>query len=248
MSDVDPQANWIFETDDDELAWLCLDKQDSSTNVLSGQIMAELDERLAEIESLDPRALVVYSGKKSGFIAGADIKEFTGLDESEQAYGLIKRGQDVRTRLAALPCPTVCLINGFALGGGLEVALACDYRIVVDNPRATMGMPEVNLGIHPGFGGTVRSVAISGVIPAMEMMLTGRPVRPDKAGRIGLVDAIVPADELREAGRRMALNPPPAGRPGLKDRLMKLGFVRPLIASKLRQQVARKARRRRRGV
>lgn len=242
MSDVDPQANWIFETDDDELAWLCLDKQDSSTNVLSGQIMAELDERLAEIESLDPRALVVYSGKKSGFIAGADIKEFTGLDDSEQAYGLIKRGQDVLTRLAALPCPTVCLINGFALGGGLEVALACDYRIVVDNPRATMGMPEVNLGIHPGFGGTVRSVAISGVIPAMEMMLTGRPVRPDKARRIGLVDAIVPADELREAGRRMALNPPPAGRPGLKDRLMNLGFVRPLIASKLRQQVARKAR------
>ena len=242
MSDGNPQTNWILRSDDDNIAWLCLDKQDSSTNVLSGHIMAELNERLAEIESLGPGAVVVYSGKKSGFIAGADIKEFMSLKDPEQAYGLIKLGQDVLTRLAALPCPAVCLINGFALGGGLEVALACDYRIVVDNPKATLGMPEVNLGIHPGFGGTVRSVAITGVIPAMEMMLTGRPVRPDKAIRIGLVDAVVPADKLHEAGRRMALDPPPPRHPGIKDRLMNLGFVRPLVASKLRQQIARKAR------
>ncbi len=242
MSDGDALANWILESDDDNIIWLCLDKQDSNTNVLSGHIMAELNKRLAEIESVAPRALVLYSGKKNGFIAGADIKEFTGLKDPEQAYGLIKLGQDVLTRLAALPCPTVGLINGFALGGGLEVVLACDFRIVVDNPKATLGMPEVNLGIHPGFGGTVRSVAITGVAPAMEMMLTGRPVGPDKALRIGLVDAIVPADELREAGRRMALAPPPPRRPGLKDRLMNLGFVRHLVASKLRQQIARKAR------
>ncbi len=242
MSDGDAQANWILESDDDNITWLCLDKQDSNTNVLSGHIMAELNERLAEIESMAPRALVLYSGKKNGFIAGADIKEFTGLKDPEQAYSLIKPGQDVLTRLAALPCPTVGLINGFALGGGLEVVLACDFRIVVDNPKATLGMPEVNLGIHPGFGGTVRSVAITGVARAMEMMLTGRPVGPDKALRIGLVDAIVPADELREAGRRMALAPPPPKRPGLKDRLMNLGFVRHLVASKLRQQIARKAR------
>ena len=242
MSDGDALANWILESDDDNIIWLCLDKQDSNTNVLSGHIMAELDKRLAEIESVAPRALVLYSGKKNGFIAGADIKEFTGLKDPEQAYSLIKPGQDVLTRLAALPCPTVGLINGFALGGGLEVVLACDFRIVVDNPKATLGMPEVNLGIHPGFGGTVRSVAITGVARAMEMMLTGRPVGPDKALRIGLVDAIVPADELREAGRRMALAPPPPKRPGLKDRLMNLGFVRQLVASKLRQQIARKAR------
>ena len=235
--------NWTLDIDGDNIGWLCIDKADASTNVLSGSIMLELGEKLASVASSGVRALVVTSGKKRGFIAGADIKEFVDIDDVDKAYELIKQGQDVLQALADLPCPTIGLINGFALGGGLEVALACDHRIVVDDPRATLGLPEVKLGIHPGFGGTVRSVAITGVIPAMQMMLTGNPVNPAQADRIGLVDQVVPVDDLVSAGRRMALNPPKPSRAGIGQRLLNLGPLRGLVAGKLRQQVSRKARR-----
>ena len=109
-------------------------------------------------------------------------------------------------RLEALPCPTVAAIHGFALGGGLELALACRYRVAVGDERLSLGLPEVLLGIHPGFGGTVRAVRLAGVRPAMEMMLTGKSVRADKALRIGLVDKLV-ADSGAAAGRRPGLHP-----------------------------------------
>ena len=101
---------------------------------------------------------MVLSAKKSGFVAGADIREFTGITDADSGYALIHRGQQVLDRLAALPCPSVAAIHGFALGGGLELALACRYRVAVGDERLSLGLPEVQLGIHPGFGGTVRSV------------------------------------------------------------------------------------------
>jgi len=236
-------THWTFELDSDELAWLRFDKIDAGTNVLSAEVMADLNERLSEIEAASPKAVIVYSGKRKGFIAGADIKEFTGLDSPEQAFDLVRKGQHVLDRLEALPCPTIALINGFALGGGLELALACRYRISVDDPKAVMGLPEVKLGIHPGFGGTVRSVALVGVFAAMDMMLTGRNIRPKQAYRMGLVDQIVPARHLRRAGRMMAMKPPAARRPSTKERLLSLGPVRGIVASLLSKQVAKKARR-----
>src|SRR6202011_938392 len=99
---------------------------------------------------------------------------------------------------------TIAAIHGFALGGGLELALACRYRVAVEDERLSLGLPEVQLGIHPGFGGTVRSVRLVGVRPAMQMMLTGKPVRADKALRIGLVDKLVSAQELRQAAKDIA--------------------------------------------
>jgi 3-hydroxyacyl-CoA dehydrogenase/enoyl-CoA hydratase/3-hydroxybutyryl-CoA epimerase len=243
MTEDTGTQHWTCQIDDDGIAWLGLDKQGTGTNVLSSDVMAGLHERLGEIEQAAPKAVVVYSGKKNGFVAGADIKEFTGLENPEDAFDLVRKGQHVMDRLEALPCPTIALINGFALGGGLELALACRYRISTDDPKAVMGLPEVKLGIHPGFGGTVRSVAIVGVFAAMDMMLTGRNIRPKPALRMGLVDQIVPARHLRRAARMMALNPPPQKKPDFKARILGLGPVRSLVARILEKQVAKKARR-----
>ncbi len=233
--------NWSLEKDTDGVAWLTLDKPGTSANVLSGSVLAELDGLLATLEKEPPRALVVISAKKSGFVAGADIREFTGITDADSGYGLIHRGQQVLNRLAALPCPSVAAIHGFALGGGLELALACRYRVAVGDERLSLGLPEVQLGIHPGFGGTVRSVQVAGVRPAMELMLTGRPVRADKALRLGLVDALTTEAELRATARALVLRGPPPRRAPLIERLLGATPVRALVRRSLIAQVARKA-------
>src|SRR5581483_10388072 len=149
----------------------------------------------------------------------------------------------VLDHLEALRCPTVAAIHGFALGGGLELALACRYRVAVADERLSLGLPEVQLGIHPGFGGTVRSVRLVGVKAAMELMLTGKPVRADKALRIGLVDKLVPAAELRAAAKAMAMQPPPLHRAPFAERLLSWGAMRPFVKNALLAQVRSKARR-----
>ena len=191
---------WKSSTDAEGILWLTLDKPGTSTNVLSSGVLLELDAILRPLQQNPPRGIVVQSGKKSGFVAGADIKEFTGIADAESGYRLIHAGQQVLDRLEALNCPTVAAIQGFALGGGLELALACRYRVAVGDERLSLGLPEVMLGIHPGFGGTVRTVRIAGVRPAMQLMVTGKPVRADKALRFGLVDQLVAdADQLAAA-------------------------------------------------
>ena len=237
----DTARNWTLERDAEGVAWLTFDKPGSSANVLSGSVLLELDGLLAALEKEPPRALVVLSAKKSGFIAGADIREFTGITDADSGYLLIHRGQQVLNRLAALPCPSVAAIHGFALGGGLELALACRYRIAVDDERLSLGLPEVQLGIHPGFGGTVRSVQLAGVRAAMELMLTGKPVRADKALRLGLVDALTTEGELREAARALVLRSPPPRRAPLLEQLLSSAPLRPLVRRSLIAQVARRA-------
>lgn len=239
----DTLKHWSLTRDDDGIAWLCFDKADASTNVLSRDVMTELNTVLEQVEKDLPKALVVTSGKKSGFIAGADIKEFTGLKDAEQAYEMVRAGQQVLDRLEALKCPTIALLNGFALGGGLELALACRYRIINDDPKTVIGLPEVKLGIHPGFGGTVRSVQLAGPLKAMDMMLTGKNIRPKQAKAMGLVDQVVPARHLERAARMMALKPPKPRQLPLQDRLMNTGPARKLLAGVLEKQVAKKARR-----
>ncbi|HLJ37375.1 MAG TPA: 3-hydroxyacyl-CoA dehydrogenase NAD-binding domain-containing protein [Steroidobacteraceae bacterium] len=234
-------SSWKLERDGDGIAWLTLDKPGTSANVLSGGVLTELDALLEVLEKDLPRAVIVISAKKSGFIAGADIREFTGIADAENGYALIHRGQQVLTRLAALPCPTVAAIHGFALGGGLELALACRFRVAVGDERLSLGLPEVQLGIHPGFGGTVRSVQLIGVRAAMELMLTGRPLRAEKALRLGLVDALTSESELRPAARALALEGRAPHRAPLLQRLLGLAPLRPLVRRSLIAQVARRA-------
>jgi 3-hydroxyacyl-CoA dehydrogenase/enoyl-CoA hydratase/3-hydroxybutyryl-CoA epimerase len=234
-------THWRLEIDADGVAWLALDKAGASTNSLSREVMTELDQMVAEVARANPKALIVTSAKR-GFIAGADIKEFVGIRTPDQAYELIRQGQQVLDKLEALPCATVAAINGFALGGGLEVALACRYRVLVDDPAATLGFPEVQLGVHPGFGGTVRAVRLAGPIAAMDLMLTGRSIRPKQALAMGLVDRLAPVEQLDKMAKQVALSVPPARSPKLLHRLLNAWLVRPILAGQMRSQVARRAR------
>jgi 3-hydroxyacyl-CoA dehydrogenase/enoyl-CoA hydratase/3-hydroxybutyryl-CoA epimerase len=233
--------SWKLERDAGGIAWLTLDKPGTSANVLSAGVLAELDELLGALEQDRPRGAVLISAKKSGFVAGADIKEFTSLTDEASAYQLIHRGQQVLNRLAALPFPTVAAIHGFALGGGLELALACRYRVAVADERLSLGLPEVLLGIHPGFGGTVRTVEVAGVRTAMQMMLTGKPLRADKARSAGLIDRLVPEAELRSAASELVMRPPATHRPPLFERLLSSAPARPFVRRSLIAQVATRA-------
>ena len=198
-----PYEHWRLETDSDGIVWACFDKADGSANVLSTAVIQELQKIIAGIDDDPPRGLVIYSGKNNGFVMGADITEFGDVESEQQAFDLIRQGQKVMDRLAGLRCPTVAAINGFALGGGLELAMACDYRVALQNEKPVIGLPEVQLGLHPGFGGTVRAVRIAGVRAAMQLMLTGRPITVSKAKEQGLVDRIVTAENWKQAAREI---------------------------------------------
>ena len=234
--------HWTSETDSDEIAWLKLDKTDGGANVLSGEVLLELNDLLEQLESNRPSGVVVYSGKHNGFVMGADINEFTTIENTEQAYELIRLGQGVIDRLAALPCPTVAVINGFALGGGLELAMACDYRVALDSDKRILGLPEVQLGLHPGFGGTVRAVRLAGVRPAMALMLTGAPINVKKGRSIGLIDRITNADDWRKAATEQLKSGAPKRQAPFVERLLSSAALRPFIRNVLLKQVARKAR------
>lgn len=234
--------HWSLESDSDGIAWLRMDKADASANVLSTEVMTELDSVVDALKTAAPRGLVMYSGKHNGFIMGADINEFTAVDSPELAYKVTRRGQEVFDKIEALACPTVAVINGFAMGGGLELAMAFDYRVALQSKKKILGLPEVKLGLHPGFGGTVRAVQICGVRPAMQLMLTGNPIAVDKGRRIGLIDRLVSEDTWRQAAKEIIAAQPPRARPPVVERILNLPFVRPFIKPTLIKQVASKAR------
>jgi len=240
---TDAPAHWRLETDTDRIAWLTLDVQGSSANTLGSEVMGQLNDRLAELEAALPKALVIRSAKDSGFIAGADISEFTALSDLEPAYRLVRTGQQVFDRIEALPIPTAAAIHGFALGGGLELALACDYRVGADDGRLSLGLPEVMLGIHPGFGGTVRAPRLIGAAAALDLMLTGRSLRGDAALKRGLIDRLVPRDQLDATARELVLAAPPPRRASLGQRALCWPLVRSIVAAQTRKQVARRANR-----
>ena len=146
--------NWKLARDDNGIAWLVLDKPDSSANVLSEDVLVELDDVLATLERDLPKGVILRSGKPGGFIAGADIHEFSGMTDVAAVETRLTHGNAIVDRLDHLAVPTVAVIHGYCLGGGLELALACDYRVAVEDAR--LGFPEVMLGLHPGLGGTVR--------------------------------------------------------------------------------------------
>jgi len=233
--------HWRMEPDGAGLLWLTLDRADSGVNSLSAEVLTELEQVLLGLAEAPARGLVLRSGKAGGFIAGADISEFGALGSSAEALAHIRRGQEVFRQLEALPMPTVAMIHGFCLGGGLELALACRHRVASDAPGTRLGLPEVKLGIHPGFGGSVRLTRLLGPAPAMDLMLSGRTVSAGGARKLGLVDAVVPERHLARAAAGAILRDKPAARPPMVQRLLAAWPLKPLLARFLRRQVAARA-------
>ena len=230
-----------LETDDDNIAWLSIDKAGANANSLGRELVDELETVLDELETERPKGLVIRSAKPGGFIAGADINEFTEIENEEQARELIRRGQGVINRIERLRFTTVALIHGYCLGGGLELALGCDYRIAEDGVKTKLGVPEVKLGIHPGFGGTARLPQLIGAPAAMDLMLTGRAISATAAKRLGLVDFAVPDRHLKTAARSVVQRPPRKKPLALWKKMTNHSLVRPLLAKVLRKKVSAKA-------
>ncbi|MEN1928563.1 3-hydroxyacyl-CoA dehydrogenase NAD-binding domain-containing protein [Luteimonas sp. MJ250] len=236
-------SHWQAEQRTDGVVLLTFDRLGESVNTFAQDVLVELDALLERLALDPPKALVLRSGKAKGFIAGADIREFAEFDAKGTIGDSIRRGQQAFQRLAELPCPTVAAIHGFCMGGGTEIALACRYRVASNDPSTRIGLPEVKLGIYPGWGGSVRLPRLVGTPAAMDMMLTGRTLSASAAKNIGLVDQVVEPAQLVDAAAELALKG--VVRP-LKQRftgwLTNLGPVRQLMAPMLVKQVAGKAR------
>jgi len=235
--------DWKTQTDDKGIVWLSLDKQGTDTNVLSVSVLDQLDFLIEQIIDDNPTAVIFQSAKASGFIAGADVKEFLEVSNTQEALIMIKRGQKIFSRIASLPCPTVALIEGFCMGGGTELALACDYRVMLDDSSSKIGLPEVKLGIHPAFGGVVRSTEILSPLHSLDMMLTGRALSAKKARAIGLVDLVQPKRQIKRAAEQLVLTRPPKQSMPLPGKILSLPGIRHLLAGYMKKQVAKKASR-----
>lgn len=236
-------SHWQAESRDDGVLVLAFDRAGESVNTFAQDVLIELDALLERLALDPPKALVIRSAKAKGFIAGADIREFQAFDAKGTIGDSIRRGQMAFQRLAELPCPTVAAIHGFCMGGGTEIALACDYRVASDDPSTKIGLPEVKLGIYPGWGGSVRLPRLVGAPAAFDMMLTGRALSAKAARGIGLVDKVVEPALIVDAAVALALKG--AERP-FKQRFMgwatNIWPVRQALAPVLVKQVARKAK------
>ena len=186
-----------FEVDRDHVGWLTFDRPDSSVNTLTPLLMQELDALLSQLESRIANgqilALVIRSGKEGSFFAGADVEAIAALSSAAQARDASAEGQRIFRRIERLRVPTIAAVDGACMGGGTELILHCDYRVASERSSTSIGLPEVRLGILPGFGGTVKLPPLVGMQNALGIILSGKPVRPSRAKRIGLVDRVVPA-------------------------------------------------------
>jgi len=235
--------HWRLEQDEENFVWLHLDKADSSTNTLSEAVLTELEDALNHLHHHLPRGLVIRSNKENGFIAGADIGEFTGFESQHAALEAIQRGHRIFNLLESLNCPTIALIHGYCLGGGMEMALACRYRIAEDSPETRLGLPEVRLGIHPGFGGTVRALEAAGPLTALNIMLTGRSFSARAAKKMRLIHYAAPKRHLLNAARSILRKPPKQTPLPWWLKLLNHRLLRPWIAKYMVKTVAKKAMR-----
>ena len=236
-------SHWQTELRADGIVVLAFDRQGTSVNAFSQDVLIELADILERLSIDPPKGVVLRSAKASGFIAGADLKEFQEFDRRGTVNDAIRRGQATFQKLAELPCPTVAAIHGFCMGGGTEIALACRYRVASDDASTRIGLPETKLGIFPGWGGSARLPHLVGAPAAMDLMLTGRTVSASAARAMGLVDKVAAPAVLLDTAAALAL----AGsvRP-FKQRLTAWAtntwLARKLLAPQMTKQVARKAR------
>ncbi len=248
MADIASLKHWNFHVDFERIAWAVIDVQGQSQNTLGRQSVEELEAIVSAVETgardQTIRGLIVMSGKEKSFIAGADIKEFDDLRTEEQVTDVVHTVTAIFDRVERLPVPAVAAIHGFCLGGGLEFALACQYRIADREDGTRLGLPEVKLGIIPGLNGAARWLRQSGPVKAMPPMLAGRMLRPGQARAAGIVDQLVPTrHELRWAARKAVLQNRKSERSGAYlTPVMMFETARHLLANRMRKETAEKVR------
>ena len=234
--------HWKLTTDIDKVLWLSIDREGESANSLSLEVLSELESIVNDLETNAPTGLVLQSGKPGSFIVGADVREFDDYDDADVASDGISQVHRLFNRIEALPFPKVVIIDGFCLGGGVELALTFDYRIASNVEHTRLGFPEIQLGIYPGFGGSARSVQQMGASNAMQIMLSSRNLRPKAARAMGLVDELVGQHgSLRWAARRAIKQGRKSKQPGQLTRLQNFGPVRTQLARMMRKKVAARA-------
>ncbi|MEX0739472.1 MAG: 3-hydroxyacyl-CoA dehydrogenase NAD-binding domain-containing protein [Pseudohongiella sp.] len=240
---ADKFRHWRLTRDRDNIIYAYLDREGERVNSLSRAVLEEFEQLIILAEQEKLKGLVLLSGKTTGFVFGADVKEFEGFSSADTVTQEISRVHEMFTRLENLPCTTVAAIEGYCLGGGLEMSLACDYRIAKDVPSTRLGFPEVQLGIFPGFGGSARSVHTMGGLKAMELMLTARQINARAAKAVNLVDEVIGRhEELLWAARRAIMAGKKSRGPGLVARLSNLLPARKLLAAQMRKQTRSKAK------
>ncbi len=232
-------AHWRLARAADGIAWLLLDRANESANTLSEPVMRELDAMLTKLQDAPPRALVIRSAKASGFIAGADIRDFEDSADEAAVRERMQRANRITDRLASLEYPTIAVIHGFCLGGGLEIALACDFRIAVDG--ASFGFPEVTLGLHPGMGGTVRLTRLIDPLDALTMMLRGSAVHTARARELGIVDAVTQERHVGNAVAAAVAGKIPRSQRSLLDAALTTAPGRSIAARQMENRVAARA-------
>lgn len=243
MSSLETLSHWRVHTDHEGIAWVDADRGGEDSNSLHEPMLDELRQVLEHFSVEPPTGIVIGSAKATGFIAGADVREFDHYTDAQAVTAKIEQAHALFQQLEDMPVPTVCAIDGFCLGGGLELALCCDYLIATDSEKTRIGLPEVKLGIFPGFGGSVRLPRRIGAHQAMPLMLTGRLLKPAAARALGVIDEVVGRHgNLHWAARKAVIKRRRSRPPGLLVKLSNSAVARPLLARAMRKQTAAKAR------
>lgn len=235
-------VHWHPEVRDNDVVILWLDRADSSANAISQAVLRELSQLVERLYIEQPKGVVFASKKEAGFSPGADIPEFKELFADNQIESSIKLGQQVYQRIAELNMPTAAAIHGYCMGGATELVLACRHRLAANDDSTRISLPEVKLGILPGWGGLSRLPGLIGAPAALDMMLTGRTLSAKSAKKIGLVHLLRDADVLVDKAVKVCLTAPHRNtQEDLKNKLTNTWVARQFIAKQARQSVSRKA-------
>ncbi|MBQ4853854.1 enoyl-CoA hydratase/isomerase family protein [Rhodanobacter sp. B2A1Ga4] len=235
--------HWKTSEADDGVVTLTLDRANSSVNAISRAVLDELEQIVERLAIEKPAGVIIHSAKPSGFAVGADVKEFIEYAKQDTVLENIEHGQRVYEALARLPCPTVAAVHGTCMGGGTELALACRQRIAADDDRTRIALPEVMLGIHPGWGGTARLPRLIGATEALPLMLTGKSLSTKRALALGVVDRLARPDELLAEAKLLLRHP--AARPFTRRAMAwasNTWLARQILAPMVYKQTAAKVR------
>ncbi len=235
--------HWKTGEGDDGVVTLTLDRANSSVNAISRAVLDELEQIVERLAIEKPAGVIIHSAKPSGFAVGADIKAFVEYARHDTVLENIEHGQRVYESLARLSCPTVAAVHGACMGGGTELILACRQRIAADDDKTRIGLPEVMLGIHPGWGGTARLPRLIGATEALPLMLTGKSLSAKRALALGVIDRMARPEELLVEARLLLRHPQP--RPFARRAMAWLSntwLARQILAPMVFKQTAAKVR------